>query len=781
MSIDKHDPRLTAYALGEMDAAESAAFEAELDDAARTEIEAIRQVAGRVESEWRDTEVVLTAAQRARIESPRSRAWLFPAAAAALLVTVVLAALTSQTHTAAKETVAREAATARKERDKDRVAIRSDAGDLKIKANPSTGVVHKTLESKPKTSTTAADLLLEELSLKSKKWQKEVNDRERPNVINAPPGGRGPEAVTSASPLHFSSKKRFTRTLEDDLRRPRAHNTEGYDRIRDNPFVSTADEHTSTFSIDVDTASYSNVRRYLSSGKLPPKDAVRIEELINYFSYDYEPPRTEAKHPFRAQIEIAGCPWNTEHRLARIALKGKVMSSRTRPATNLVFLVDVSGSMRPANKLPLLKQAMALLTRELRERDRVAIVVYAGAAGLVLPSTTGAKRHRILAALERLQSGGSTNGGAGIQLAYDIAARNFIKGGVNRVILATDGDFNVGTTDRGSLTRLIEDRAKSGVYLSVLGFGQGNYKDDRMEELSNKGNGNYAYIDTLKEARKVLVEQMNGTLVTIAKDVKIQIFFNPRRVAAYRLIGYENRMLQKQDFNDDTKDAGEIGAGHAVTVLYELVPAGSSTVEQKTDQNPFVGRTKASAFAARNALFRLQLRYKQPDGETSTLMNGEDVTDGGLTFDNADRDFQWAASVAAFGMLLRESPHRGEISWKTVLEIAKAAMGGDRYGYRAEFVGLVGVAERLSPLPKEPGPKLAVIRSIKGNLVVISIGSKDGVQAGDTYEIRRADLYVGQVTVTNVYKDRSVATFDTEYKGPGAPPQVNDTAERPER
>ena len=351
------------------------------------------------------------------------------------------------------------------------------------------------------------------------------------------------------------------------------HDTEQYDHVKDNPFKRVTDHPLSTFSIDVDTASYANVRRFLKNNTLPPQDAVRIEELVNYFAYDYAPPEDQ-ETPFAAHVAVAGCPWKPEHRLARIGIKGWELVRDQRPASNLVFLLDVSGSMRPQNKLPLVKDSLRMLVHELTESDSIGIAVYAGSSGMVLPPTPGDQKETILQALDRLESGGSTNGGEGIQLAYRMAIENFIDGGVNRVLLATDGDFNVGTTSTGELVRLVEERAKSGVFLSVLGYGMGNVNDAMLEQISNKGNGNYAYIDTIDEARKVLVEQMSGTLVTIAKDVKIQIEFNPAKVAGYRLIGYENRILAAEDFNDDTKDAGEIGAGHTVTALYELILAG---------------------------------------------------------------------------------------------------------------------------------------------------------------------------------------------------------------
>ncbi|MDP6504890.1 MAG: VWA domain-containing protein, partial [Planctomycetota bacterium] len=452
----------------------------------------------------------------------------------------------------------------------------------------------------------------------------------------------------------------------------------------------------STFSIDVDTAAYSIVRSFLNRGQLPPKDAVRLEEMINYFRYEYSPPADE--RPFSANVEVAQCPWNGEHRLVRVGLKGKEVSADERPPSNLVFLIDVSGSMSPQNKLPLLKAGMKMMVRNLTARDRVAIVVYAGSSGLVLPSTycDSESSGQVLGSLERLKSGGSTNGGAGIQLAYDVATKNFIKGGINRVILATDGDFNVGVTNRGDLIRLIEEKAKSKVFLSVLGFGMGNYKDTNLEQLANKGNGNYAYIDDLSEAKKVLVDQIGGTLMTIAKDVKIQIEFNPFHAQAYRLIGYENRLLAKEDFNDDTKDAGEIGAGHTVTALYEVVPAGVKK-EKLSNVDPLKYQKTANLKdeAKTEELLTLKLRYKEPEGEKSKLQEFP-IKDSRKGYAAASEDFKFAASVAAFGMLIRDSKYRGNTSYDAVLELVGEATGKDRNGYRREFLHLVKEAKRIS-------------------------------------------------------------------------------------
>ena len=468
------------------------------------------------------------------------------------------------------------------------------------------------------------------------------------------------------------------------------HNTEAYDHLTDNPFLAVGPNPLSTFSIDVDTASYANVRRFLQQGTLPPADAVRIEELINYFNYDYDAPTGD--DPFATHVEVAGCPWAPDHRLARIGLKGMQISEDERPPSNLVFLLDVSGSMSSSNKLPLLKQAMKLLTNQLGHNDHIAMVVYAGAAGMVLPSTACDDDQAILGALDRLQAGGSTAGGAGIQLAYETAMDNFIEGGINRVILATDGDFNVGTTDRGSLVRMIEEKAKSGVFLTVLGFGMGNIKDATLEQLADKGNGNYAYIDSIDEARKVLVEEMGGTLVTIAKDVKIQVEFNPAEVTAYRLIGYENRILAAEDFNDDTKDAGEIGAGHTVTALFEIVPVGVAIDLPGVDDLKY--QRSRNRRGASDEMLTLKLRYKQPDGDTSKLLTFP-VTDDGHGYVAASDDFKFAASVAAYGMLLRDSPHKGTASFDGVIELAGEGLGEDSHGYRAQFIELARKAGEL--------------------------------------------------------------------------------------
>jgi Ca-activated chloride channel family protein len=481
--------------------------------------------------------------------------------------------------------------------------------------------------------------------------------------------------------------RRARRSLDGLVRQDgREFDTEAYDDLPENPFFRVEDDPLSTFSIDVDTASYSVIRRMLRDERMPPAGAVRIEEMVNYFPYDYAQPTGD--DPFAVHLEVSACPWTPAHRLVRVGLKGRELDEGTRPAANLVFLLDVSGSMNNADKLPLLVRSMKLLTERLAERDRVAIVVYAGSSGLVLPSTPGSDRGSILDALERLKAGGSTNGGAGIQLAYKTAKENFIDGGVNRVILATDGDFNVGTTNQSELVDLVRAGAKDGTFLTVLGFGKGNYKDSTLEKLADKGNGNYAYIDNIAEGRKVLVSQAGGTLHTIAKDVKIQVEFNPAKVAGHRLIGYENRVLAHRDFNDDKKDAGEIGAGHTVTALYEVVPMGVAVPTPKTDDLKYQEPRERTAASGSNELLTIKLRFKQPDGDTSVLREFP-LVDGGAGYADASSEFRFAAAVACFGMVLRESKHSGTASFDTVLELAGDSLGDDAQGYRHEFLSLV--------------------------------------------------------------------------------------------
>lgn len=487
-------------------------------------------------------------------------------------------------------------------------------------------------------------------------------------------------------------------------------NTEAYAHQTENPFLLARENPLSTFSIDVDTASYANVRRMLNAGQRPPVDAVRIEELVNYFPYHYAAPAADAQAPFAASLEVAEAPWAPEHRLVRIGLKGREVSQAARPAANLVFLLDVSGSMNQPNKLPLVKESLRLLVGKLRADDRVAVVTYAGNSGLALPSTPVRRAAEILAAVDALTPGGSTNGAMGIQLAYDIAKANFVADGINRVILCTDGDFNVGTTSEGELVRLIEEKAQSKVFLTVLGFGRGNLKDSTMEKLADKGNGNYGYIDSRREAEKLLVEQVNGTLVTIAKDVKLQVEFNPAQVASYRLIGYENRLLRKEDFNNDKIDAGEIGAGHTVTALYEIVPVGvaleAAAQPGAVDELKYQAVSDQRSATSKNTetrmrlgdnsaeLLTLKVRFKAPTGDVSSKLEFP-LVDGGASFDEASADFKLAAAVAGFGMILRDSPHKGTATFATVTDWARAGIEDDAGGYRSEFLGLVGKAGQV--------------------------------------------------------------------------------------
>jgi secreted protein with Ig-like and vWFA domain len=498
--------------------------------------------------------------------------------------------------------------------------------------------------------------------------------------------------------------KAFRHLAEEQLgERDAVPSAERYNRFTDNPFRSVGEQPLSTFSIDVDTASYANVRRFLTAGQRPPRDAVRIEELVNYFRYDYPEPKGD--EPFSVTVDAAACPWREGHRLVRVGLQGRDVARDARPAGNLVFLVDVSGSMDEPDKLPLVQRALLMLVDELTENDRVAIVTYAGNAGLVLPSTSGDQKQKIRAAMEALRAGGSTHGSAGINLAYEQAAERFIQGGANRVILCTDGDLNVGVTSDDALVDLIKQKAAGGTFLTVLGFGTGNLQDEKIEKLANNGNGVYAYIDGVREARKVLVEELTGSTITIAKDVKIQVEFNPAQVASYRLLGYENRVLAAKDFRDDKKDAGEIGAGHTVTALYEIVlvgdragaaaargaeplkyqpaPAPAPPAAKPTDEGP-----------ASRELLTVKLRWKKPEADTSTLLEVP-LEDKGGGFDAAPTDLRFAAAVAAFGMLLRESEHKGTATLSFVAEIAGSGLGRDAGGYRAEFLDLVRQAEAL--------------------------------------------------------------------------------------
>ena len=642
-NFNPDDPRLTAYLMDELDGQGLAEIEQLLRESeeAREFVEGLKQTAGQLEAEFlAEGEPALEASQRIAVERRITRFWARPwfrasAAAAVLFAATGWFIVYSGGFRLIKE--AREA--------QGPFAYSLFGGPEAIAYDPSP-------------ETVSQETLKRLVAL----------------------GYQGPEGPQ-------------VRYRADGEATSPSFNTEQYAYVAENPWKLAAQERLSTFSVDVDTASYSNMRRFLKEGRLPPPSSVRIEEFINYFRYDDPPPTGE--EPFRVTTEVASAPWAPRHRLLRIGIQAKQIDWSERKPSNLVFLLDVSGSMNSPDKLPLLQRSLRLLVEQLDERDRVAICVYAGASGLVLPSTSCRHSAEILAALDRLSAGGSTNGGAGIQLAYAIAEENFIKGGLNRVILATDGDFNVGITDDGSLVDLIEEKRKSGVFLSVLGFGRGNLKDAKMELLADKGNGNFAYIDSLAEAKKVLVTEMGGTLIPVAKDVKIQVEFNPARVQGWRLIGYENRQLAHQDFKDDTKDAGEIGAGHSVTALYELVPPGVPFEAPAIDPSRYQKEGEPIEQAFADELLFLKLRYKQPDGAVSREISTP-VQDRDRLWHETSSSFRFAAAVAAYAMLLKESPHLGDFDFRRIYELAYEARGDDPGGYRAGFLRLVEAARRIA-------------------------------------------------------------------------------------
>ena len=765
MNIDPKDPRLTAFVLGELeDEQERNEIEKALEhsEALRREVEEIQETAALVATELeREPSFGLSPEHQERIEAelpasspPRT----FPlrvkwgmagglAAAACVIFAIVISTpelhqtgadpqILAELPSPATDAPASEVSAVERQLDDERAIEAVETADkesLRAEDSPQiagqTGMDNESFRKRESEKSDGLGTLLV-LTDESDPQEPKVASVERDNVMvggslgqasqmtggaGAPMNQRAQDAenrpTAPAQTLALVAPGRTPRSRSEanymalpdsrpvDIAGP-AFNREGYDRITDNPFLSVSENPLSTFSIDVDTASYSNLRRFLDSGTLPPRDAVRIEEMINYFSYDYPDP--ESEQPFSFHTEVAQAPWRPEHRLLKIGLKGREVAWEQRPSSNLVFLLDVSGSMAPANKLPLLKSALRLLLERLGENDRVALVVYAGASGLVLPSTSADHKQPILAALDRLEAGGSTHGSSGIQLAYETAVAHFIPGGINRVILATDGDFNVGLTDQGSLTRLIQEKAQSGVFLSVLGFGMGNYQDSTLEKLADQGNGNYAYIDTMQEARKVLVEEIHSTLLTLAQDVKIQIEFNPLEVEAYRLVGYENRLLAPEDFNDDSKDAGEIGAGHTVTALYEIVPAGRPAPVGSVDALRYQRRTETTEQATTGEMLTLKLRYKNPQATRSELLESV-VRDSGREYARASEDFKFAAAVAAFGMLLRESPHQGTTTLESVLELAQEGRGPDAHGYRSEFLELVRKARDL--IGPDPAPE----------------------------------------------------------------------------
>ncbi len=511
------------------------------------------------------------------------------------------------------------------------------------------------------------------------------------NQTASTPSAAGLESKTDRSADATTSAKQDPNGVSP----PAVATDESYKSIADNQFYTADRQPLSTFSIDVDAASYSNVRRFINEGQLPPKDAVRIEEMVNYFPYDY--PQPTGDKPFSINTEVAAAPWNPQHKLVQIGLQGKKIGMEKLPPNNLVFLLDVSGSMEEPNKLPLLKASLKLLVNELRPTDRVAIVVYAGNAGLVLPSTPGNQKSKIIAALDKLEAGGSTAGGEGIIQAYKVARENFLKDGNNRVVLATDGDFNVGVSSDDDLVKLIEKERKSNIFLTVLGLGMGNLKDAKLEQLADKGNGNYAYIDNLMEAKKVLVKEFGSTLLTIAKDVKIQVEFNPKLVQAYRLIGYENRVLANKDFKDDKKDAGELGAGHAVTALYEVIPVGVKTDLKFATPVALTAADRETQIAANSTeLMQVRLRYKAPKSNTSELLTGKVENSIAKPIDTASNNLKFAAAVTAYGMNLRNSPYKGSSNFGSVLELANQSKGADLDGYRSEFIRLVEKSKKLT-------------------------------------------------------------------------------------
>jgi len=691
------DDRLTAHALGEGTAADRAAVERLLidDELAAREVAELRTIAAGLKSAAngdlpaRSPELrraVLAAAARGNQPPPRRAgggrlAWIV-AGISAVAAAAVIAILPTLMLDAGPR----------------RVAVRpaeAPAGVLTApapEASPHESVDSEALAARPMVAMSEAKTL-DRLSISEK-------------AVGAKATPSGPQATWAFDVGQRDELRREDEHLErgqerrwDERGADRA-NRERYDQFTENRFLRSADAPLSTFSIDVDTASYANVRRFLTAGRRPPRDAVRIEELVNYFRYGY--PKPEGDDPFSVTVEAAECPWRRGHRLVRIGLQARDVARDARPAGNLVFLVDVSGSMGDPDKLPLVKQALLMLVDELTENDRVAIVTYAGDAGLRLPPTSGDQKAAIRSAIESLASGGSTHGSAGIALAYEQAAERFIPGGANRVILATDGDLNVGVTDDAALVELIKAKAKGGTFLTVLGFGQGNLQDEKMEKLADNGNGVYAYIDGVREARKVLVEQLTGSTITIAKDVKIQVEFNPAVVASYRLLGYENRALADEDFRDDTKDAGEIGAGHAVTAVYEVTLTdddpggpgrGAEPLKYRREPEPAPAAAAPPRDAATSGeLLTVKLRFKQPEGDASRLLEVPLANRGGA-FDDASADLRFATAVAAFGMLLRGSEHAGDATLPQVARIAGAALGDDPGGYRAEFLDLVRRAE----------------------------------------------------------------------------------------
>jgi Ca-activated chloride channel family protein len=766
------DPRLTAYALGELEGAEHAAVEAALreDAALRATVEEIRATVVRLEGalagealpavpEWKSTPKAETDAIRRaaiidggggyKLDGGPQRAPLirFPqfyyvvsGLAAACFVVFVLVNDPGEAPAAAKMTERRvrtvinlpplEAASGEtKSNATVAVALPPEAPESPTIVGAASRRMEFQLDRLPVSEGIAAGVLNENLQrvnpaedldpqrlaatakARASKAVAATSPQSRPQIVVASDQGKGARDMVpadSGASLHSlggAGSERFVKSLgivatSSERSSPA---TESYAYRQDAGFLSAAENPLSTFAADVDTASYSNVRRMLRAGQRPPADAVRVEELVNYFPYRYAAPKTEV---FAAALEVADAPWAAGHRLVRIGLKAREVAAGGRGAANLVFLVDVSGSMTAPERLPLVKESLRLLVNRLRPDDRVAIVTYAGASGLALASTPVRQGREIAAAIEAMTPGGSTNGGMGIQLAYDIAKANFVTGGVNRVLLCTDGDFNVGVTGEGALVRLVQEKAKSGVFLTVLGYGMGNLKDSMLEAIADKGNGSYGYIDSRREAEKLLGAQVNGTLTTVAKDVKLQVEFNPARVASYRLIGYENWMLAKEDFNNDEVDAGEVGAGHTVTALYEVVPVeraggegreamGGSGAAGAVDALKYSRPPERAPLAEGSGeLLTLKVRFKAPDGDESRKLEFA-LTDAGTRFSDASADFKFAGAVAAFGMMLRDSPHKGTATWSEVQAWAAAGAAADPGGWRGEFVELVRAASVL--------------------------------------------------------------------------------------
>ena len=707
----KQDPRITAYATGELEGREREAFEVELaaSDRLHREVQSMSGLAKQLASSAKPTDR-FTADERARLlakcaATTRSRTvaknslkvvfWTTVGVAACLAVFAGFVQMTTMMSNpwSMSARVARMAAEPSAQEMPRAAASHVAAPQTAREPSKATAQASQSVPAQPMIAALAMPDPSELVAVRTQTERIALIQTAPPSPTPAmKPQGRALRRKAVA-PQDEAALMELNTELAQMVSIPSEFNTEAYAAVRENEFATVKDNPLSTFSIDVDTASYSNVRRFLNDEIRPPVGAIRTEELINYFRYNYLQPTGD--DPFSVNLEVSRAPWNPERELVRIGLKGREVPAEERGPANLVFLIDVSGSMDESNKLPLLQRSLSALVENLSNEDRVAIVTYAGSSGLVLAPTEGAKKREILEAMSNLRAGGSTHGSGGIRLAYETAREQFREDGNNRVILCTDGDFNVGVTNESELQKLIEKERESGVFLSVLGFGTGNLNDSTMELLANKGNGNYAYIDSISEGRKVLVEQMGSTLFTIAKDVKIQVEFNPARVAGYRLIGYENRLLAKEDFNDDKKDAGEIGAGHTVTALYEIIPVGqavpgSPSVDPLKYQRPEEGSASVS-----NELLTVKLRYKAPDGDKSKLIEIPLKADEIPAFDAASEDFRFASAVAAFGMKLRGSPDAGKISWSEIQDIARGALGNDPGSYRAEFLTLIEKAKAI--------------------------------------------------------------------------------------